>query len=88
MVENTGYMPVNEGAMAEDKLGGFYEENPAWKTSATQMDRAYPWFAWPGRNGVRISQTVVDTLAAIANDQIDSAAAAEKLSGDITRLME
>ena len=87
IVENTGYMPVNEGAMAEDKLGAFYADNPAWRTSAEQMDRAYPWFAWPGQNGVRISQTVVDGLAAIANDQMSAEEAADSLSDDIARLL-
>ncbi|MCK0167701.1 ABC transporter substrate-binding protein [Jannaschia sp. S6380] len=86
VVRNTGYMPVNDGAMADDRLGGFYAENPAWRTSAEQMDRAYPWFAWPGQNGVRISQAVVDQLAAIANDQVDTDAAAATLSEEIGRL--
>lgn len=88
IVKNTGYMPVNAGAMADDKLGAFYEENPAWETSAQQMDRSLPWFAWPGRNGVRISQTVVDTLSAIANDQMDSDEAAADLSEKIKGLLE
>ncbi len=87
VVENTGYMPVNADAMAEDMLGAFYADNPAWKTSADQMDRAFPWFAWPGQNGVRISQTVVDALSAIANDQMTAAEAADGLSADVGRLM-
>ncbi|MGB3555276.1 MAG: ABC transporter substrate-binding protein [Jannaschia sp.] len=88
VVENTGYMPVNADAMEADKLGAFYDANPAWRTSATQMDRAYPWFAWPGRNGVRISQVVVDKLAAIANDQVDSDTAATELGAEIGRLLD
>lgn len=88
VVENTGYMPVNDGAMAEGLLGGFYEAHPAWKTSALQMDRAYPWFAWPGQNGVRISQVVVDKLSAIANDQVSAQDAATELGDDIGSLLE
>ncbi|MGR3434170.1 MAG: extracellular solute-binding protein, partial [Shimia sp.] len=88
VVRNTGYMPVNDLAMEGDKLGGFYAENPQWRTSAEQMDRAYPWFAWPGQNGVRISQAVVDQLAAIANDQVDTDAAAEELTRTISRLTQ
>ncbi|MEO1694073.1 MAG: ABC transporter substrate-binding protein [Pseudomonadota bacterium] len=86
VVRNTGYMPVNTAALADDKLGAFYEKNPQWETSAKQMDRAYPWFAWPGGNSVRISRTVLDTMQAIANDQVDTPEAAKRLSDDIARL--
>ncbi len=86
IVLNTGYMPVNEGAI--DVLSGFYAENPAYRISATQMDRAMPWFAWPGENGVRISQEVVDVLAAVSNDRLDTAGAAARLTAEIEALIE
>jgi multiple sugar transport system substrate-binding protein len=85
IVRNTGYMPVNQGAEAE--LSQFYAENPAWRTSATQMDRSLPWFSWPGQNGIRISQEVVDTLGAIANDRLDTEGAAARLSDEIGALL-
>lgn len=87
VVKNTGYMPVNEGALADDKLGAFYEENPAWRTSAQQLDRAYPWFAWPGQNGIRISQLALDTLSAIANDQMSAQEAAQQLTAEIESML-
>lgn len=87
VVRNTGYMPVNEQALEDEYLGTFYDDNPAWKTSADQLGRAYPWFAWPGENGVRISQLTVDTLAAIANDQIDAPEAADQLAQEIEGLL-
>lgn len=85
IVQQTGYMPVNAGAI--DVLADFYAENPAYRTSATQMDRAMPWFAWPGQNGVRISQEVVDVLSAISNDRIDTAEAADRLTEEIETLI-
>lgn len=81
IVENTGYMPVNTGAL--DVLGDFYSEHPQFETSAEQMDRAYPWFGWPGQNGARISQIVLDHMAAIANRQETSDEAAAGMSADI-----
>lgn len=78
IVENTGYMPVNTGAVK--KLEPFYAEHPQFKTSIQQTDRAYPWFGWPGQNGARISQVVLDDMAAIANDQMT----ADKASADMT----
>ncbi|MCL3883382.1 ABC transporter substrate-binding protein [Marivita sp. GX14005] len=86
VVQNTGYMPVNTGT--EAILADFYAENPAWRTSATQMDRALPWFTWPGENGIRISQEVVDALGAIANGRQSSDEAADRLVAEIGRLIE
>ncbi len=86
IVRNTGYMPVNTGAGA--LLADFYAENPAWRTSATQMDRSLPWFAWPGENGIRISQEVVDALGAVANDRQSSDEAADRLTAEIGRLID
>jgi len=82
IVENTGYMPVNSGAIAV--LGDFYKQHPQFETSAKQTDRAYPWFGWPGQNGARISQIVLDRMAAIANDQETAAEASAGLTADIT----
>lgn len=87
VVQNTGYMPVNSGAMSDDLLGAFYAENPNWKTSADQMGRALPWFAWPGRNGVRISQLVLDDMSALANDQMDVDETIEALTTGIEGLI-
>jgi multiple sugar transport system substrate-binding protein len=86
IVRNTGYMPVNEGAI--EVLAEFYAENPAYRTSALQMERAMPWFAWPGENGVRISQEVVDVLAAVSNERLDTAEAADRLTAEIEALIE
>ncbi|MGR3512103.1 MAG: extracellular solute-binding protein [Paracoccaceae bacterium] len=85
IVQRTGYMPVNEGAI--NVLADFYDANPAYRTSAMQMERAMPWIAWPGENGVRISQETVDVLAAISNDMLDTAAAAERLTSEIEALI-
>ena len=81
IVRNTGYMPVNTGAI--ETLAGFYREHPQFETSVGQINRAYPWFGWPGRNGARISQIVLDGMAAIANRQIKADAAAAQMTMDI-----
>ncbi|WP_281827254.1 ABC transporter substrate-binding protein [Jannaschia rubra] len=81
VVENTGYMPVNTGAL--EVLGDFYQDHPQFETSAQQTDRAYPWFGWPGQNGARISQIVLDRMAAIANDQQSAEEAAAGMTEEI-----
>ena len=85
IVEQTGYMPTN--AKALDVLASFYRENPAFKTSAQQIDRALPWFAWPGQNGVRISQIVLDEMTAIGNGQLSSDQAAKAMTDKIEPLI-
>ena len=86
IVEQTGYMPVNSGSL--DVLKSFYAAHPAFETSAGQIDRAFPWFAWPGQNGVRISQIVLDDMTAIGTGQMTSDEAAAKMTDQIKPLME
>lgn len=81
VVQNTGYMPVNRGALP--LLAAFYAEHPAFATSAGQIDRAFPWFGWPGRNGPQISQIVLDAMSAIANDREGADEAARTLTDQI-----
>ncbi len=86
VVQNTGYMPVNAGSM--DVLEGFYAENPSFRTSATQADRSFPWFAWPGQNGVRISQVVLDEMTALANGAASVDETARSLTAEIEPLLD
>jgi multiple sugar transport system substrate-binding protein len=53
-VLGSGYMPTNKLAMGPDYLGTFYEENPNWRTSMNQIDRAEAWGGYRGTNGVKI----------------------------------
>ena len=64
-------------------LKDFYAQHPATATSATQIGRAFPWFGWPGRNGPRISQIVLDNMTAIANQQESSDGRREGDDGQI-----
>lgn len=81
VVQNTGYMPVNSGSVA--LLADFYAEHPQFETSTEQLARAYPWFGWPGQNGARISQIVLDTMSAVANGQISGEEGAALLGREI-----
>ena len=85
VVENTGYMPVNINAMP--MLDAFYAANPAWKTSVSQIATSTPWFAWPGPDGVRISQLVVDQMTALANGQADSSETVKAMAEGIKGLL-
>ncbi|MEZ5864215.1 MAG: hypothetical protein R3D25_09190 [Geminicoccaceae bacterium] len=56
--------------MAPDLLGKFYEENPNWKTSLNQIDRAVPWAGYPGTNAVEIWRTQRSIIAAVMADEL------------------
>ncbi|MEO1222984.1 MAG: ABC transporter substrate-binding protein [Pseudomonadota bacterium] len=69
VVLNSGYMAANRLALDPQFLGAFYDENPNWRTSVTQLPIARPWFAWPGDNGVRITQTLGSGFERIAQGE-------------------
>lgn len=85
VVENTGYMPVNNGSSA--LLAEFYAAHPQFESSTRQLSRAYPWFGWPGQNGARISRVVLDTMSSIANGQITGTEGADVAAREIEALL-
>ena len=86
VVEQTGYMPSNEKAI--ETLKPFYDANPSFATSARQIGRALPWFAWPGQNGVRISQAVLDDMTAVGNGAMTPDAASAAMAETIGPMMK
>ncbi|MBN9670044.1 extracellular solute-binding protein [Roseibium aggregatum] len=67
IVENTGYAPAN-AKVIEDKayLGAFYEGNPNALVAHTQVaNHAGPWFAYPGPEGVAVTDQIAAALVEI-----------------------
>ncbi len=87
IVQNTGYMPSNTGAVRADLLGDFYAKNPAYATSVSQIPRAQAWLGWPGENAVRIGRTVRDQMTALANDQKDPKTTLADMARDVRALL-
>lgn len=69
VVKGSGYMPTNKRALASDRLGKFYSENPDWTTSVKQTDIAKPWFGYPGGAGARIWEQQKIIISDIMRDQ-------------------
>ena len=68
IVENTGYAPAN-AIVVEDKdyLGAFYDANPNSLVAHTQVaNHAGPWFAYPGAEGVAVTDLIAASLVEIA----------------------
>lgn len=60
----TGYVPPNK--VANDLLmDNFYAENPNKLTAVNQLPLLSEWFAYPGDNGLAVTQVIEDSLEAI-----------------------
>lgn len=66
MVNATGYMPATSlPAERDDLLGKFYRENPNHMVSIRQQDVITGWYAFPGQNALRITDSINDHLQTI-----------------------
>jgi multiple sugar transport system substrate-binding protein len=64
MAETTGYMPPNK--VANDVyLKDFYVKNPNNYTAVSQLALLTKWYAFPGDNGLKITDVIKDHLNAI-----------------------
>ncbi|UXM96050.1 ABC transporter substrate-binding protein [Bartonella sp. HY329] len=88
VVPGTGYVPNNElAATSPEYLGTFYEENPLFKPSLEQMPLMTPWYAFPGSNGVRITQAIVDNIARIVGGTADADTARDDAAAEVQKLL-
>ncbi|WP_117195813.1 extracellular solute-binding protein [Rhizobium terrae] len=63
MVKHLGYIPsTTVPAEREDMLAKLYRDDPLQKLGASRTDKITGWFEFPGQNGLKITQTIVDGL--------------------------
>lgn len=88
MVKNTGYVPVNQLAIDDERhLGEFYRENPLFRTATMQVDRMIPWYAFPGTNSVRVTQVMVDNMARIVEGHATPEQVLPEMAAEVRRLL-
>ncbi len=88
MVKNTGYVPVNQLAIDDDRyLGEFYRENPLFRTATMQAGRMIPWYAFPGTNSVRVTQVMVDNMARVVEGRATPEQVLPEMAGEVRRLL-
>lgn len=88
VVPGTGYVPTNELAATDERfLAPFYAKNPLFRAGLSQMDISIPWYAFPGQNGVKVTQTMVDNIATIVEQKATPEAALAEMSREVTRLL-
>jgi multiple sugar transport system substrate-binding protein len=87
IVQNTGYMPSNTGALRVDLLGDFYRKHPNYYTSVRQLPRSRAWLGWPGENSTRIGRVIRDEMTALANAQKTPAQTLSDMSREVRELL-
>lgn len=88
MTRGTGYVPCNNIAARDDRfLGGFYRENPLFRPAMEQMPIAQAWYAFPGTNGVRITETIVNNIARVVESNATPEAALGDMANGVRRLL-
>lgn len=68
MAKTTGYMPPNKKAN-EVHLKDFYIQNPNNYTAVSQLTLLTKWYAFPGENGLKITDVIKDHMQSVANGQ-------------------
>jgi len=88
VVPGTGYVPNNELAAASpDYLGTFYKENPLFRAGLEQMPLMKPWYAFPGSNGVKVTQTIVENLSRVVEQSATPQEALDDAVADVEDLL-
>lgn len=88
VVPGTGYVPNNElAAKSPDYLGDFYTKNPLFQAGLKQMPLMVPWYAFPGSNGVRVTQTIVDNLSRIVDQSASPKEALDDAAADVEGML-
>ena len=88
MVKGTGYVPSNTLTLNDDRyLGAFYRENPLFRPAMEQIPIMTPWYAFPGSNGVRITQTIVDNEARIVEQRATPEVVLAEMTTEVQKLL-
>lgn len=68
IVENTGYAPANKIVLDDESyLGAYYAANPNAIVGHTQVaNHAGPWYAYPGAEGVAVTDLIAAALVELA----------------------
>ena len=87
VAETTGYMPPNKAAN-EIILADFYKNNPNKETAVRQLPLLREWIAYPGDNGLAITQVLYDGMESIVvGDSDDMPALQEELVEEVRDLL-
>jgi multiple sugar transport system substrate-binding protein len=88
MVKGTGYFPANALPAKDPKmLGDFYAQNPNHRVAIGQLPSMTAWYAFPGENGLKITDVIKDHLQSVVNKSAKPEDALKKMAGDTQALL-
>lgn len=87
VAETTGYMPPNKAAN-EIILKDFYKRNPNKETAVRQLPLLREWIAYPGEQGLAVTQVIYDSLESIVvGDQNNMKELQEELNEEVSDML-
>jgi multiple sugar transport system substrate-binding protein len=88
MVKGTGYFPANTLPASDPRLlADYYRQNPNHLTAIRQLDRVTNWYAFPGENGLKITDVIKDNLQSVVNKSAPPEAALKKMAIEVQALL-
>jgi len=87
VAETTGYMPPNKAAN-EVILADFYKRNPNKETAVRQLPLLRDWLAYPGDNGLAVTQVIYDGIeGVVVGDNDDMKEVQAELVAEVADLL-
>lgn len=88
MVHGTGYFPANTiPASDANLLKSFYEQNPNHLTAIKQLPVLTGWYAFPGENGLKITDVIKDHIQTVISKDASPEKALAAMSRDVQALL-
>ncbi len=88
MVQATGYFPSALAAADDPKLlKPYYEKNPNHLVAIRQLPKSTGWYAFPGDNGIKITDVIKDHLQSVVAQKAKPDAVLPQMSKDVQALL-
>lgn len=88
IVKATGYVPATDVPAKDPKLlGEFYANSPNHRVSLAQLPLITAWYAFPGENGVKITDVIKDHLETVVTKTAKPEDVLKKMTADAQALL-
>jgi multiple sugar transport system substrate-binding protein len=88
MVQATGYFPSALAAADDPKLlKPYYEKNPNHLVAIRQLPKSTGWYAFPGDNGIKITDVIKDHLQSVVAQKAKPDAVLPQMAKDVQVLL-
>jgi multiple sugar transport system substrate-binding protein len=88
VARSTGYAPANQLAASDPKyLGDFYKSKPNHLANMRQLSWVNQWYAFPGDNGLKITDVINDHLQSVVSGGVGPDDALRKMTTDVEQLL-